>query len=91
MSAKYGEEKAHWLEKQIIQHYTRLALINTGNYKMGKYRRYAKTVARLFDLTFEEIPGSNTLINRLIEGDWAEDFVIIEPGGKVGYDMFLMV
>ena len=88
MREKYGDEKAYWLEKKIIKNYTRLALINTGNYNLEKYREYAKRMAEFFDLTFEEIPGSNVLIGKLIEGDWDEDFVIVEPGGKVRYDMF---
>jgi hypothetical protein len=89
LRGKYGDEKAYWLEKKVIENYTRLALINTGNYNLGRYREYAKMVARFFSLTFEEIPGSNVLIRKLIEGDWDESFVIVEPGGKVRYDMFL--
>ena len=91
MTEKYGHEKAHWLESQVIKNYTRLALINTGNYRMGKYRRYGKKVASFFSLTFEEIPGSNMLVEKLIEGRWDEDFVVIEPGGKIQYDMFLAI
>jgi len=88
MRERYGDEKAYRLEKMVIENYTRLALINTGNYNLAKYREYAKKVAEFFDLTFEEIPGSNVLIRKLIEGDWDENFVIVEPGGKVRYDMF---
>jgi hypothetical protein len=62
---KYGDEKAYWLEKKVIENYTRLALINTGNYNMEKYRKYANMVAGFFSLTFEEIPGSNVLIRKL--------------------------
>jgi hypothetical protein len=89
MRERYGHEKAYWLEKRIIENYTRLALINTGNFNMEKYREYAKREAEFFDLTFEEIRGSNVLIKKLIQGDWDEGFVVVEPGGKVRYDMFL--
>jgi hypothetical protein len=89
MRERYGHEKAYWLEKRVIENYTRLALINTGNFNMEKYREYAKREAEFFNLTFEEIPGSNVLIRKLIQGDWDEGFVVVEPGGKVHYDMFL--
>ncbi|MBC8492744.1 MAG: DUF1638 domain-containing protein [Chloroflexi bacterium] len=88
LRGKYGDEKAYRIEKTFIRNYTRLALINTGNYDLEKYREYARMVAEFFGLTFEEIPGANVLIRKLVEGDWDEDFVIVEPGGRVRYDMF---
>lgn len=89
MREKYGDEKAYWLEKKVIENYTRLALIDTGNYNLAKYREYARMVAELFDLMFEEIPGSNVLLKKLIAGGWDEDVVVVGPGGTVQYDMFL--
>ncbi|MDY6874638.1 MAG: DUF1638 domain-containing protein [Chloroflexota bacterium] len=85
---KYGDKKAYRIEKTFIRNYTRLALINTGNYDLEKYRKYARKMAELFGLMFEEIPGANVLIRKLITGDWDEEFVIVEPGGRVRYDMF---
>lgn len=85
---KYGHEKAYRITKHYIGNYTRLALINTGNYNSAAYHKYARMVADYFDLTYEEIPGSNTLLNKLIQFDWDDDFVIVEPGERVRYDMF---
>ena len=84
MREKYGDEKAYRLEKMVIEHYTRLALINTGNYNLEKYRQYASMVAAFFDMEFEEIPGKNTLLEGLVKGDWNGDFVVVEPGGAGG-------
>ena len=88
MREKYGEEKAYRIEKMYIGNYTRLALINTGNYNLDKYRAYARRQAKFFGLTFEEIPGSNALIQRLVEGNWDRDFVVIEPGRNVCHEVF---
>lgn len=88
MRDRYGAEKAYRLEKMIIENYTRLALIDTGNYNLEKYRAYAREQAEFFGLTFEEIPGSSALLKKLVEGNWDEDFVIVEPGEKVQYEMF---
>lgn len=85
---KYGNEKAYRLEKLVINNYTRLALINTGSYQIEKYRSYARHVANFFELKFEEIQGTNTLLKRLLQGNWDDDFIVIEPGGKVEFRMF---
>jgi len=88
MVDKYGHEKAYRAEKRFIVNYSRLLLISTGNHSMEKYRDYAKRVADFFDLAFEEIPGSDRLIKMLMEGDWNNEFVIVEPGGRVEYSMY---
>ncbi|MBN1317573.1 MAG: DUF1638 domain-containing protein [Anaerolineales bacterium] len=88
IKAKYGHEKAYQLEKMVIANYTRLLWINTIDDDMASYRAYARRVADFFELAFEEIQGSNALIKRLVEGDWNNEFVIVEPGGRVEYNMF---
>jgi hypothetical protein len=85
---RYGHQKAYWVEKRILANYTRVALIDTGNHDMEKYREYAKKMAEFFDLTFEEIAGSNSFLRRLVEGNWGDDFFVVEPGGRVKSEMF---
>jgi len=89
MREKYGEEKAHRLEKMILENYTRIALITSNGVSMEEYRRYARKVADLFGLTFEELPGSQALLKKLVAGHPDDDLVIVEPGGRVEYEMFL--
>jgi hypothetical protein len=86
---RYGEEKAYRIEKRYIANYTRLALINTGGHDLEAYRQYAAMVADYFDLTLEEIPGSVRLLKKLLAGNWDGDFVVVEPGGTVRFEMFL--
>jgi hypothetical protein len=88
LRTKYSHEKAYKIIKRYIQHYTRLALINSGNYKSEAYRKYAKMVADYFDLTYEEIPGSNGLLDRFINGAWEKGFVVVLPGQVVKYNLF---
>jgi hypothetical protein len=89
LCAKYGEEKAYRIEKRYIGNYTRLALINTGSHDLEAYRRYAARVADFFDLTLEELPGSVRLLKALLAENWDGDFVVVEPGGTVRFEMFL--
>ena len=86
---KYGAEKAYRIEKRYIGNYTRLALIHTDDQECEHYRQYAATVANHFDLTLEEIAGSVRMLEKLIEGHWDGDFVIVEPGETVRFEMFL--
>jgi hypothetical protein len=88
LRTKYGHEKAYKITRRYIQNYTRLALINSGNYKSEAYRKYAKMVADYFDLIYEEIPGSNGLLDRFISGAWEKGFVVVPPGQVVKYDLF---
>jgi hypothetical protein len=82
---RYGGEKAQWLMSQMLKNYTRLALINTGQYEMERYRTYARCTAERWGLGYEEIPGSDALIARLLHGPWDGDFVVARPGETISY------
>ena len=88
MREKFGPDKALRITKQFICNYTRLALIMTGINHSETYRKYAKMVADHFDLTFEEISGSNALLKKILDGVWDDDFVVVPPGEVVTYSMF---
>ena len=85
---KYGAAKAERMTKLLLKNYTRLALINTGQYEIEKYREYSKKTAEAFDLRFEEIEGSSSLIGKLLSGPWDDEFVVIPPGEQVEYKQF---
>jgi hypothetical protein len=85
---KYGHEKAYKITKRYIMNYTRLALIDSGNFNSEAYRKYAKMVADHFDLAYEEIPGSRGFLERFVHGEWEKDFVVVPPGETVRYEMF---
>ena len=77
---RYGKERAERLFKLMMANYKRLALINTGQYELEKYREYAQRIAEQFGLRYEEIEGSDTLAKKSLFGPWDDDFVVIEPG-----------
>lgn len=82
---QYGEEKARRLINQMLKHYTRLALINTGQYELERYREYTRRTAERFGLRYEEIPGSDALIKKMLYGPWDGAFVIARPGETISY------
>jgi hypothetical protein len=89
MAAKYGAETALWLSREVLKHYTRIALIDTGQYALERYRKYSRKVADLYELQFEEIPGSLALLGKMAAGAWGDDFVVVEAGRALAQEMFL--
>ncbi len=86
---RHGEVRARRVFGQMMGRYTRLALINTGSQGLEKYRQYAQQTAEKFGLRFEEIEGSDTLIQKMLTGPWDEDFVVIQAGETYQLEQFL--
>ncbi len=87
--AKYGPKKAEWVIREMIKHYTRLALIDTGRQaELARYRELARGLAERWDLRFEEIRGSDALVRQMLFGPWDGDFVVVPPGESIRYDHF---
>jgi hypothetical protein len=89
MVERYGEEKARKVSRIMLANYTRVLLIDTGNYHLEEYRDFARAMAELFELAFEEVAGSNRMLVKLIEGDWDDEFLVIEPGEEFQLGDFL--
>lgn len=85
---KYGAARADRLIRLSIKHYTRLALIDTGRGDMEPYRAYTRRLAERWDLRFEELQGSNSLIRKLLNGPWDDEFVVVPPGETIRYADF---
>ena len=86
---RYGTETAEYIYQMMMGNYKRLALINSGQNELEKYRDYAQRTAKKFSLRFEEIPGSDRLIKKMFSGDWDKDFVVIEPGQSFTFADFI--
>ncbi len=89
MVEKYGEAKARRLTQILLKNYRRLAFINTGQYEIERFREYAQKTAESFDLRFEEIEGSPALVQKMVNGPWDDEFLVVEPGQMVTYTDFI--
>jgi len=85
---KYGEERALRVARAMFGNYTRVALINTGNYKIDDYREFGMAMADFLELGFDELPGSNRMLLKMLDGDWDEEFLVVPPGTPVALDPF---
>jgi hypothetical protein len=82
---QYGRERADRIMGIILKHYTRLAYIDTGQKDQDRYREYARTTAKKFNLRFEEIAGADTLIRKLLFGPWDDEILVAPPGHTIEY------
>jgi hypothetical protein len=86
---RYGEKKAELVMSRILKNYTRLVLINTGQEKMEYYRSYTQEQAARFGLRYEEIQGSNSLVKKMINGQFDSDFIVVRPGETILFRDFM--
>lgn len=86
--ARYGSERADRMMKLMLKNYTRLAFIDTGQHEQERYRDYTRRTAERFKLRYEVIPGSKTLVQKMIHGPWDDDFVVTQPGQTITYADF---
>jgi hypothetical protein len=68
-----------------MKNYTRIVFINTGNYNIENYREQTQAAANALDLHYEEITGSNRLVQKLLTGPWDDEFVVVPPGQAITY------
>jgi len=88
MIERYGPEQAEALIKRMLQNYTRLVFINTGKYRVEHYREYSERTASRYGLRFQEISGATTLVDKMANGPWDENFVVVPPGQTISHEAF---
>jgi len=91
MAERYGAEQAERLIKRMLKNYTRLVFINTGKYEVDHYREYSKRIASRYDLKFEEISGSPTLVAKMMNGPWDENFIVVPLANQLYTKIFTKV
>jgi len=88
---KYGEENGQFLYEQFTayrRNYTGLTYISSGIGREQDFIQKARAEAQKENWTFEEVKGSVTLLERLVNGDWdAADFLVVPPGKSIQVKM----
>jgi Protein of unknown function (DUF1638) len=88
LRGKYGEERANKVARLMYKNYTQVVLIDTGNYRMDDYRTFARLMAYFLDLEFNEVPGSNRLLEKMLAGDWDGEFLVVPAGEPIELEPF---
>ena len=83
---KYGKDNADYLMEVMgawQAHYKRAALIDMGVGDISAVESRARAQAARRGWVFDRLAGDLVLIRRLLNGDWAEDFLVLSPGQQV--------
>ena len=81
---RYDPETAAWLMQEMMKHYERFAVIDTGAYEVEPVTRKISTVAELLELPVEIVPGDMGFFCELLRGPWPDErFLTVEPGGSI--------
>jgi hypothetical protein len=84
--AKYGKDNANYLMEVMgawQSHYQRAVYIDLGVADGSAVEARAQAEAARRGWTFERMAGDLTLIRRLLTGDWAADYLVVQPGQQV--------
>jgi hypothetical protein len=85
--AQYGEDNGQFLFEQFNsfrEHYSGLTYISTGVASDDACRAKARAEAEKNHWAFDEVAGSLTLLERLVNGDWdAASFLVVPPGATI--------
>jgi len=85
------KEKAEWGIREQFKSYTRIAFVHTGIQVSEAHREHAIENAKFLGLTYEEIKGSLAFFEKMFQGSWNGDFVILRPGEEATQELFLEV
>ncbi len=89
---RYGNEKAQRVMKVMLGHYRRLMVIDTKAYRLEDILHTTKTFADQMGMAHQEFAGSMRLLNKLLQGPWDDEFIVLEPGQKLAFrDMLAML
>jgi hypothetical protein len=86
---RYDKETAHWVIKEELKNYTRIALVDMGTDLPEGLREHARENARFLHLRYEEIKGSLAFFQKMLQGTWDRDFIILKAGEEVTQELFL--
>ena len=85
---KYGEENAEYLievEKSWIQNYSLAALIEWPELKDDRFDLFTRKAAQEESLEYMRLIGEDTLLKKLVFGEWDKGFLRVEPGQTIAY------
>lgn len=80
---KYGKDNADYLMEAMGEwqsHYQRAAFVDMEIGDSSQMEAQAREVAKKRRWAFEKLTGNLLLIRRLLNGDWNEDFLTLQPG-----------
>ncbi len=85
----FGDENAQWMIDTQYSNYKRVVFIDTEVGNSEELANYSSEVAKYIKVDYQEQQGSSRLLEKLIQGDWDQEFVVTPPGRMVMQRDFL--
>jgi hypothetical protein len=82
---KYGRDNADYLMETLGEwrrHYDRAVYVDLGVGDGSAVERQARDEAADRGWAYDRLPGDMILVKRLVDGDWADDFLVLQPGER---------
>lgn len=91
LTDKYGERKAKRICDMMYGNYTNIDIVDTGMFNCHDKTYIARNQrdADLIQVPLGFVEGSNYIIEKLITGDWNDQFIIIEQETVIKSALFL--
>lgn len=88
---EYGEEDGEFIFETMFSNYTNADIIDTGVYDCHseEYLTEAQRNADLIGCPLSYVQGSNILMEKLVFGQWDQQFIVVEPGQVLSNQDFL--
>lgn len=72
------------IERDMLKHYKHAVYVTSPSYQDDIGKEEVKREAKEKDWRYIEIEGSNSLLKKMLDGDWSpEEFLIVPPGYEV--------
>ncbi|MDD5458565.1 MAG: DUF1638 domain-containing protein [Phycisphaerae bacterium] len=88
---KYGDDNAEHLmemEQNWMKEYQWATYIDWGLAGSEEHKKYTKQCAEFMHWNYDEIKGDSSLMQRLIDGNWQEqEVLVVKPGQKIIEDL----
>jgi hypothetical protein len=82
---RYGRDNADYLMEALGEwrsHYDRAVFVDLGVGDGSAVETRARTEAVEQGWGYDRLPGDMVLVKRLVDGDWADDFLVLQPGER---------